>query len=234
MGVNCHMLKIKRMGASIALGLVLVGSLFSSGATAATISTQLATFDGQVNFNEVVLPENTPLTNQFQAQGVTFNGPYYDPRNGNGQPASNLIDGFSGASAGNFQRFGFSFFNHVTPFTFLFENTVDEFSMAGFSNGVLTIVDAYNNGSLVESASVNFGEFLFSNRSVAFGFTGILFDEIRIAPPAFAASLRFDDIRFNEATSVVPLPAALPLYGAGLAVMGFVGWRRRRKAAGVA
>ena len=30
---------------------------------------------------------------------------------------------------------------------------------------------------------------------------------------------------------VVPLPAALPLYGTGLAVMGFIGWRKRRKAA---
>jgi len=29
--------------------------------------------------------------------------------------------------------------------------------------------------------------------------------------------------------SVVPLPAALPLYGTGLAIMGFIGWRRRRK-----
>ena len=28
----------------------------------------------------------------------------------------------------------------------------------------------------------------------------------------------------------VPLPAALPLYGTGLAVMGFLGWRRKRKA----
>ena len=31
--------------------------------------------------------------------------------------------------------------------------------------------------------------------------------------------------------SAVPLPAALPLYGTGLAVIGFFGWRRRRKAA---
>ncbi len=29
----------------------------------------------------------------------------------------------------------------------------------------------------------------------------------------------------------VPLPAALPLYGTGLAVMGFIGWRRKRKTA---
>ncbi len=28
--------------------------------------------------------------------------------------------------------------------------------------------------------------------------------------------------------SVVPLPAALPLYGAGVALLGFLGWRRKR------
>lgn len=31
--------------------------------------------------------------------------------------------------------------------------------------------------------------------------------------------------------SIIPLPAALPLYGTGLAVIGFVGWRKKRKAA---
>lgn len=51
----------------------------------------------------------------------------------------------------------------------------------------------------------------------------------------------FDEIRFTSGTnafeyanmtvSAVPLPAALPLYGAGLAVLGFLGWRKRRKAA---
>ena len=30
--------------------------------------------------------------------------------------------------------------------------------------------------------------------------------------------------------TVIPLPAALPLYGTGLAVMGFLGWRRKRQA----
>ncbi len=31
--------------------------------------------------------------------------------------------------------------------------------------------------------------------------------------------------------STVPLPAALPLYGAGVALMGLIGWRRKRKLA---
>ena len=29
--------------------------------------------------------------------------------------------------------------------------------------------------------------------------------------------------------SVVPLPAALPLYGAGMALLGFIGWKRKRR-----
>jgi len=32
-------------------------------------------------------------------------------------------------------------------------------------------------------------------------------------------------------TSVVPIPAALPLFGSGLALLGFMGWRRKRKMA---
>lgn len=31
--------------------------------------------------------------------------------------------------------------------------------------------------------------------------------------------------------SAVPVPAALPLFGTGLAIMGFIGWRRKRKSA---
>lgn len=46
------------------------------------------------------------------------------------------------------------------------------------------------------------------------------------------ASDKNDEFLIKSITvSAVPLPAALPLYGAGLAVLGFVGWRKRRKAA---
>jgi len=36
----------------------------------------------------------------------------------------------------------------------------------------------------------------------------------------------FDDMAIR--ISVVPLPAALPLYGAGIALLGFIGWRKRK------
>ena len=31
--------------------------------------------------------------------------------------------------------------------------------------------------------------------------------------------------------AVIPLPAALPLFGTGLGIMGFIGWRRKRRMA---
>ena len=34
--------------------------------------------------------------------------------------------------------------------------------------------------------------------------------------------------------SPIPLPAALPLFGTGLGIMGFIGWRRKRRIAAAA
>ena len=47
-----------------------------------------------------------------------------------------------------------------------------------------------------------------------------------------ACCARFDYAVFTVATT--PLPAALPLFAAGLGAMGLLGWRRKRKAAAVA
>ncbi len=36
------------------------------------------------------------------------------------------------------------------------------------------------------------------------------------------------ELLYDFEVSVVPLPAALPLYGAGVAILGFLGWRRKK------
>ena len=38
-----------------------------------------------------------------------------------------------------------------------------------------------------------------------------------------------DTVRVEFETSAVPLPAALPLFAAGLGAMGFMGWRRKQR-----
>ncbi len=42
------------------------------------------------------------------------------------------------------------------------------------------------------------------------------------------AGFVYNDFSFDT-VSAVPLPAGFPLYGAGLAVMGFLGWRRKQR-----
>jgi hypothetical protein len=60
---------------------------------------------------------------------------------------------------------------------------------------------------------------------------GPLTDSIRLMFEDFrdsgskAENAYFDNVQL----SAVPIPAALPLFGTGLGIMGFVGWRRRRR-----
>jgi hypothetical protein len=49
-------------------------------------------------------------------------------------------------------------------------------------------------------------------------------------PPADIA----DQITFTPVTSATPLPAAFPLFATGLATLGLLGWRRKRKVQAVA
>lgn len=51
------------------------------------------------------------------------------------------------------------------------------------------------------------------------------------SPPTAPMPIFQAELTSLTRVSTVPLPAGLPLYGAGLAVMGFIGWRRSRKAA---
>lgn len=57
--------------------------------------------------------------------------------------------------------------------------------------------------------------------------------ELEITTPGTALAEAIDNVTLGVAasSSVVPVPAALPLFGTGLALMGFFGWRRKRRAA---
>lgn len=68
------------------------------------------------------------------------------------------------------------------------------------------------------------GVFQFSGAitELAFGIPGYADDTV-----TSLLSVSWDD----GSPSVVPLPAALPLYAAGMGLMGLMGWRKRRKSA---
>ncbi len=93
---------------------------------------------------------------------------------------------------------------------------------------------AANNDSLRTAILVLGQQIAMPINSVSLTFFGLISDT------AFS-SLSFIMVGVNDgfsidnvAFSAVPLPAALPLYGSGLAVMGFLAWRRKRKRAAAA
>ncbi len=63
----------------------------------------------------------------------------------------------------------------------------------------------------------------------------VLYTIVNFGPFKLLANLTADggqNIIVNSASvSAVPLPPALSLFGSGLAILGFIGWRRKRKAA---
>jgi hypothetical protein len=76
------------------------------------------------------------------------------------------------------------------------------------------------------AAAVNLGDWLGKNLVVKY------------LPPGTQdftqATVLFGQLTSLEAAATVPLPATLPLFGAGLGALGLFGWRRKRNAAALA
>ena len=53
-------------------------------------------------------------------------------------------------------------------------------------------------------------------------------EDFSAVQPEFISNISYATLK---PVAPVPVPAALPLFGTGLAFMGFIGWRRKRKAA---
>ncbi|WP_299847342.1 VPLPA-CTERM sorting domain-containing protein [uncultured Roseovarius sp.] len=109
--------------------------------------------------------------------------------------------------------------------------TVSSLSLvAGDSGGDIDIINfqAFDSlGNLVdETGAIN------SRSSILLSLSGTgiasFFLDIEDVPQNFNGSSNFDNITFAKEAAVVPLPASLPLLGAGLVAMGVVGRRRKK------
>ncbi len=178
-----------------------------------------------------------PLRNGDGVYGVNGFGTSSDRGNGGGVLTMFLrFDGLT-ANSGNLSILfeDLDLINVNDPFGFF--ETVEVFDGNGTS---LTQLIDESDDDIGRSFDINTLGGLNDNLELAIAFSSIststLFVELN-----FTASFRrkarntaeYLTASFNEInqTTVVPLPAALPLYGTGLAIMGFIGWRRKRKTA---
>lgn len=94
------------------------------------------------------------------------------------------------------------------------------FTISYILGGVLQLLETVTSNDVTGDGTVT-----------AFSFMG-LFDEVAISGTTIGGTRNIGwGIDNINTVAAVPLPAALPLMGAGFAALGFVGWRRKRKVA---
>jgi len=137
------------------------------------------------------------------------------------------------------------------PIQAIFSSGVLSVSLTGIDVGLsgfsFRAFDAISGGKLVDSSEVsgngpgsdNFVNLTVSSSSIRRVEFSLNLDDQSAAILA-GDGILFDNFSFDLApvqaplsasVSEVPVPAALPMFGTGLAAMGFIGWRRRRKSA---
>jgi hypothetical protein len=205
---------MKTFLALVATGLLVAASAKSVTAAPIINSATGVSNPGQViTFSEVVLPDGSPLTNQYSGLGVTFQGMFYNP-----QPLFFPTD----PSAGNFS---FTVPNApITPFSIFFNTPQQAAAFQIVTNPGITTIEALLNGNVVESFQVATN---FPTDGLYQGFEGITFDQIRVnTPPNTNLAALIDNLQSTNA----PEPATLAVFG--LLAVGAFGLNRRLKTIG--
>ena len=169
------------------------------------------------------VPNQNFITNQFSGSDVTFSGGLY----------SNTVDlwpfpNANGAVASNYPNGNPSINNTITADFSSTLNRVGFFTSMS-PNGDRLAVELFKSdgGSFTSLGGLVFGPTVttavFAGLEVLSGFDRMVLTGQGVGKRQFL----IDDLRIEA----VPIPAALPLFGAALGVIGLLGWRKRRAAA---
>jgi len=184
------------MAALPAIGGQIIGSATGLTSPAVTIS-----------FTEYGILQDTVLTNQYAALGVTFSSGMYEAGSGGvGSPGDAAANFLAGQAA-------------TTPFSLYFTSIQSSAAFILVTNAGTSTFTALLGGSLVDSFSASSGPQRY------YGFTGENFDQIQIAPGGVGNVGVLTRIELGPA---VPEPSTYALLGTGL--LGLLAWRRKRTA----
>lgn len=158
-----------------------------------------------LTFDEVVLPKNSSISNQYAAYGVTFSNAYYDVQ-GWDLPTGRHIANFTVNA--HFSFFDINFSNDVEAASFLFITNRQLYS--NNSPPGRSTFQAYLNGQLV---SQFVGDTDLTQKE--FGFHNLTFDQIRITPGGAGRYGRLDNLRFQP----VPEPGGVVFFIASIGLL---------------
>jgi hypothetical protein len=199
---------------------VLLGLLGSPAIVLATpingSPTGLASPTYTISFNEGTTVDGQTITNEFSAYGASFLNFGIDQSN-----LYSIEPGTTGFT-GNYLLAGFAPWPTATPYVINFTTTVTDAAFATVDQGTAYTFASYLGASLVETFNQNIAVIPGSG---FMGFSGSLFDSIKITPQTLGQPFAIDSLQFKTPAAVVPVPATLALFG--LSLIG-LGWSRRR------
>lgn len=165
-----------------------------------------------ITFDEFVFPAGTSITTEYSSLGVTFSpNLVYDAQLGG-------FPNVSGHRLGNFNPI-------VDPFFIVFSTPQTEAAFAMVTNPGTSTFTALIGSTVVSSFSAATDTTSSTN---FFGFTGIVFDTIRIDVGGSNSAMLLDNLQSGTA-AVIPEPTSLGLFGIGAGVMAVAAVRPRRR-----
>jgi PEP-CTERM motif len=183
----------------------------ASAAQIVASTTGISNPDVVITFDEVVLPTNSLVTNEYAGFGVSFSpGLGYSPQTG--------FPNIQGATLGNFSPY------IQGPYTLSFNTQQSDVAFAMVSNGTQYLFEALLGGLTVESFT---SAVPFNTSANFFGFTGSAFDAIRITSLQ-SDSLLIDNLQLGS-PGAVPEPGTWAMILLGFGAVGFSMRRSARR-----